>query len=72
MYHGATFIGTSLSEPHINGTAMREFYIIYYVLLWYVGHVKLYTQRCSMDINAKHSIAHSHAWDKGRIYAILI
>ena len=24
------FIGASLSEPHINGTAMREFYIIYY------------------------------------------
>ena len=23
-------IGASLSEPHINGTAMREFYIIYY------------------------------------------
>ena len=24
------FIGASLNEPHINGTAMREFYIIYY------------------------------------------
>ena len=29
-------IGASLSEPHINGTAVREFYI----LLWYVGHAK--------------------------------
>ena len=25
-----SIIGASLSEPHINGTAMREFYIIYY------------------------------------------
>ena len=26
----------------------------------------------STDINAKHSIAHSHAWDTGRIYVVLI
>ena len=24
-----------------------------------------------MDINAKYSIAHSHAWAMGRIYAVL-
>ena len=29
-------IGASLSEPHINGTAMRELYIY----IWYVGHAK--------------------------------
>ena len=29
-------IGASLSEPHINGTSMRELYIY---ILWYVGHV---------------------------------
>ena len=43
----AAIIGASLSEPHINGTAMREF--LYYVLciiyyIWYVRHAKLYTQ----------------------------
>ena len=33
-------IGASLSEPHINGTSMRELYIyIYIYILWYVGHV---------------------------------
>ena len=45
----------------------------YILLLWYVCHVKLYIQRCSTDINAKHFIAHSHAWDTGRIvYGVLI
>ena len=40
--------------------------ILYHILLlWYIGYTKLSTQRCSMDINAKHSIAHSHAWDTG-------
>ena len=33
-FHAKSFrrniIGASLSEPHINGTAVREFYIIYY------------------------------------------
>ena len=67
-------IGASLSEPHINGTAMREFYIIYYILLllWYVRHAKLYPQHGSMDMNAKYSIAHSHATAISRMYAILI
>ena len=27
---GRTIIGASLSEPHINGTAVRELYIYYY------------------------------------------
>ena len=40
--HTKKLIGASLSEPHINGTAMRELYI--YILLWYVGHAKLYSQ----------------------------
>ena len=30
-----SLVGTSMSEPHINGTAVRELYI-----LWYVGHAK--------------------------------
>ena len=67
-------IGASLSEPHINGTAMREFYIIYYILYIMVRPSReiiiypvIYT-----DINAKYSIAHSHAWDTGRIYVVLI
>ena len=29
-------------------------------------------QHGSMNINTKYSIAHSHAWATGRIYAILI
>ena len=35
-------IGASLSEPHINGTAVRELYIyiLLLLLLWYVGHAK--------------------------------
>ena len=34
-------IGASLSEPHINGTAVRNpyIYIIHiYIYIWYVGH----------------------------------
>ena len=45
--------------------------IIYYIL-WYVGHAKLYPQYGSMDISAKYSISHSHAWATGCIYAVLI
>ena len=30
VYTQITIIGASLSEPHINGTAVREFYIIIY------------------------------------------
>ena len=44
-----TVIGASLSEPHINGIAMHEFYIIYYYYgtsvtrniicpAWFYGH----------------------------------
>ena len=36
------FVGATLSEPHINSTAMCEFYIIILLLLWYIGHAKLY------------------------------
>ena len=43
--------------PHKRYSCAR---IIYYVL-WYVGHAKVYIQHGSMDINAKYSIAHSHA-----------
>ena len=32
---GEGLIGASLSEPHINGTSMRELYIY----MWYVDHV---------------------------------
>ena len=47
-------------------------HIYYYILLWYVGHAKLYPQHGSMNINAKYSIAHSHVWATGHIYAVLI
>ena len=36
-FPGLKVIGASLSEPHINGTAVRDFYI--YVVWWYVGHI---------------------------------
>ena len=60
-------IGASLSEPHINGTAMRELYI--YMVR---RSREIYTHHGSMGISAKYSIAHSHAWATGRIYAVLI
>ena len=33
---------------------------------------EIYAQHGSMDISAKYSIAHSHAWATHRIYAVLI
>ena len=30
-------IGASLSEPHINGTALREMYVCIYI--WYDRHI---------------------------------
>ena len=54
-------------EPHINGTAVRKLYIIYYIL-WYVGHAKLYPQHGSIDINAKYSTTHCHAWAIQAVY----
>ena len=48
-------IGASLSEPHINGTAMRKLYIMVR------RSREIYAQHNSMDISAKYSIAHSHA-----------
>ena len=59
-------IGASLSEPHINGTAMREFYIMVR------RSREIYAQHGSMDIGAKYPIAHSHAMAIGRMYAVLI
>jgi hypothetical protein len=61
--------GASLSEPHINGTSMREFYM--YVCMVRPSR-EIYAQHGSMDISAKYSVAHSHAWVTGRIYAALI
>ena len=53
---GLNIIGASLSEPHINGTAVRELYII-----MVRRSREIYAQHGSMDISAKYSIAHSHA-----------
>ena len=65
--------GASLSEPHINGTAMREFYIIIIIIIIMVRPSReIIYSLISTDINAKYSIAHSHAWDTGRIYVVLI
>ena len=33
LYDNYIIIGASLSEPHMNGTAMREFYIILYIII---------------------------------------
>ena len=65
----AIIIGASLSEPHINGTAVRELYII---IIMVCRSREIYAHHGSMDISAKYSIAHSHAWATRRIYAVLI
>ena len=57
-----TIIGASLSEPHINGKAMHELYIYYYGR---TSDREIYDQYGSMDISAKYSFAHSHAWATG-------
>ena len=66
-------IGASLSEPNINGTAVRELYIYIYIIIIMVRRSReIYAQYGSMDLSAKYSIAHSHAWATRRIYAVLI
>ena len=55
---GLCLIRASLSEPHINGTAVRELYIYYYGTS---VTRNIYAQYGSMDISVKYSIAHSHA-----------
>ena len=55
--------------PHKRYSYVR---ILYYILLWYVGHAKYMPSYGSMDISAKYAIAHSHTWATGHIYAILI
>ena len=51
-------IGASLSKPHMNGTAVHEFYII-------CRSRKIYARDGCMDISAKYYCAHSHAWATG-------
>ena len=42
------FIGASLSEPHINGMAIRQLYYYYHRhILWYVRH--LHYSICNID-----------------------
>ena len=68
-------IGASLSEPHINGTAVREFYIIIiilYIIIMVHPSRKIYAQHGSMNISMKYSIAHSHTWATGRIHTLII
>ena len=60
-----SLVGASLSEPHINGTAVRELYIyiyIYYYYYYYGTSVtrNIYAQRGSMHMHAKYSCAHFH------------
>ena len=40
--HVALFIGASLSEPHINGTAMRELYVCIYNIYGTTGVIKFW------------------------------
>ena len=46
--------------------------ILYYILYMVRPSREIIYPVISTDINAKHSIAHSHAWDTGRIYVVLI
>ena len=34
-----TLVGASLSEPHINGSALREIYIYVYMFVWYDQYI---------------------------------
>ena len=61
-------IGGSLSESHINSSSMRAVYICMAVR----PSCEIYTQNGCMDISAKYSIAHSHSWAAGCMYAVLI
>ena len=51
--------------PYTQCSCARILYYIHVHVLWYIGHAKLYTQQCSMDISVKHTctIAHSHTWE---------
>ena len=52
-------VGASLSEPHINGTAVRELYIYYYYYYYGTSVTRnIYAQRGSMHMHAKYSFAH--------------
>ena len=66
-YFHDIIIGASLSEPHINGTAVHELYIYYGTSV-----TQIYGLHSSMDISAKYCTAHSRAWATGRMYAVLI
>ena len=61
-----------MSEPHINSTAVHELYtiIIYYGTSVTQNYIP--SMHGSMNINEKYSIAHSHAWTMGCIYAVLL
>jgi hypothetical protein len=60
--HKNALIGASLSEPHVNGSALHAINI--YMVR---PSRKIYAQHAygSMDISVKYSIAHSHAWVTG-------
>ena len=45
---------------------------IYYVICMVRPSREIIYPVISTGINAKYSIAHSHAWDTGRIYVVLI
>ena len=42
-------IGASLSEPHINGTALAQLYVHVYIILSYVGHLRYMYVVCNTD-----------------------
>ena len=66
--YGSRPCWASLSEPHINSTAVRELYM-YIIMVRRSCEIIPYG---SMDISTKYSNMHSHAWAMGRIYAVLI
>ena len=58
-------VGASLCEPHINGSSMFAIYICMEVRPSRPSHPSseiYYAQGGSMDISAKYSTTHSHAW----------
>ena len=71
LLHNLLLIGASLSKPHIYSYKRYSCARIVYGTS-VTRNIICPARHGSMDISAKYSIAHSHAWAIGRIYIVLI
>ena len=58
--------------PHRRDKRSQSIYYVYYIICMVRPSREIIYPVISTGINAKYSIAHSHAWDTGRIYVVLI